>query len=302
MTAGLALLGGALVVGGLCALLLAFVPRTPQLSDALAGLTDDPETSAARARAAGADLGGSGSRSDRLGAWLYRVTPIPLTARQLQNLQIKDRSVAEFFADKLVLALVGLVTPTLLAVLVGVSVGGLPPAVPVVVAVVGAVLGYFVPDLLLRGSSTRSRQDAGHALLTYIDLVTLERLANASATQALQNAASVSEVALFVRIRRSLERAQLEQQSPYAELRRLADQLALPELGDLVDVMQLDEAGASLAGALRARVRELRNAHLAQEQQEANAVSESMTIFMALPALIFGLFFMVPPLLRIVGT
>lgn len=302
MIAGLALIGGALLVGGCCALLLAFVPRSPRLVDALAGLTDDPETLAARAQASSVDLGLSGSRSDRLGAWLYRVTPIPLTARQQQNLQIKDRSVAEFFADKLVLAVIGLLTPTLLVALVGLSLGRLPIAVPVLVGLLGTVLGYFVPDLLLRGSSSRSRQDAGHALLTYIDLVTLERLANASATQALHNAASVSEVPLFVRIRRSLERAQLEQQSPYAELRRLADQLALPELGDLVDVMQLDEAGASLAGALRARVRELRNAHLAKEQQEANAVSESMTIFMALPALIFGLFFMAPPLLRILGT
>jgi Flp pilus assembly protein TadB len=297
----LALLGGALVIGGLCALVLAFVPRAPRLSDALAVLTDDPEVSAARARVQRDDLGLSGSRSDRLGGWLYRVTPIPLTERQLQDLKVKDKGVAEFFADKFVLALIGLATPTLLVVLVGWSLGSLPVAVPVLVALAGLVLGYFVPDLQLRGSATHRRQDAGHALLTYIDLVTLERLANASATQALHNAAGVSEVPLFVRIRRSLERAQLEQQSPYAELRRLADQLKLPELGDLVDVMQLDEAGASLAGALRARVRELRNAHLAKEQQEADAVSESMTVFMAVPALIFGLFFMVPPLLRIVG-
>ena len=57
-------------------------------------------------------------------------------------------------------------------------------------------------------------------LLVYIDLVTLERLTNASATQALHNAAALSDVPLFVHIRTALERARLEQQSPYAELRR----------------------------------------------------------------------------------
>jgi hypothetical protein len=96
-----------------------------------------------------------------------------------------------------------------------------------------------------------------------------------------------------------LERARLEQQAPYAELRKLAVQLDIPQLADVADVMQLDETGAALSGALRARVRELRDAHLTRAQNEANAVSEGMTIYMSTPALIFGLIFMAPPLMRI---
>jgi hypothetical protein len=137
--------------------------------------------------------------------------------------------------------------------------------------------------------------------LVFLDLVTLERLTNASATQALQNAAELSEVPLFVQIRTALERAQLEQQSPYAELRRLATQLRLPELADVADVMQLDETGASLAGALRARVAELRDAYLTREQTKAAAAAEGMTIYMTLPAVAFGLIFLVAALLRIVA-
>ena len=86
-----------------------------------------------------------------------------------------------------------------------------------------------------------------------------------------------------------LERARLEQQSPYAELRRLAGALDLPELADVADVMQLDETGAALSGALRARVRELRDAHLTAEQIRASADAEGMTIYMTLPAMAFGL-------------
>jgi len=172
---------------------------------------------------------------------------------------------------------------------------------PAVAAVVGAAVGFFVPDLLLRRAEGVVRSGAVEALLLYLELVTLERLTNASAPQALQNAALLSEVPLFVQVRAALERARLEQQAPYAELRRLAVQLDLPELTDVADVMQLDESGAALSGALRARVRELRGAHLTQEQIKASAEAEGMTLYMALPALIFGLIFLVAALLKILS-
>ena len=107
---------------------------------------------------------------------------------------------------------------------------------------------------------------------------------------------------LFVQIRIALERARLEQQSPYAELRRLAEQLRLPELADVADVMQLDETGAALSGTLRARVRELRDAYLTRQQTRAATDAEGMTIYMTLPALIFGLIFLTAALLRILAA
>ncbi|HEU5486825.1 MAG TPA: hypothetical protein VFU98_18110, partial [Microlunatus sp.] len=163
---------------------------------------------------------------------------------------------------------------------------------PAGLALIGLVVGFFVPDLLLRRSGQSSQIRARESLLVYIDLVTLERLANASATEALHAAAALSDVPLFVQIRSALERARLEQQSPYAELRRLADELELPELKDVADIMQLDESGAALSETLRARVKELRNAHLTREQVAAGAAAEGMTIYMTIPALIFGMIFL----------
>lgn len=139
-------------------------------------------------------------------------------------------------------------------------------------------------------------------MFTFFDLVSLERMANLSATQALESAAAASDSPLFVSIRGALLRARLEQRPPYAELRRLADRLQLPQLADIADVMQLDETGAAVTTTLRARVRELRDAHLTEAQVAAHAVSERMTIFMAIPAMVFGLIFLTPPLLRLVGT
>ncbi|SDS74047.1 hypothetical protein [Microlunatus soli] len=300
MTTGLIFVSGLLVAGGIVLIVAGLVPATPHLADTISRLYQPigarPDDSA-RGR-----LTAAATPTERLGSWLYRRTPVPLTAGQQRALQIRGRSIIEFYADKAVWTIIGLTMPPILAGFWALMTGGVPLAVPALAGVVGAVVGYFVPDLLLRGQAEETRNDASSAVLMYIDLVTLERLANASGTQALQNAAELSDVPLFRQLRGALERARLEQQAPYTELRRLADDLDLQELRDLSDVMQLDESGAALSGSLRARVRELRDAHLATTLREANAASEGMTVYMTIPAMLLGVMFIIPALMRIVGT
>jgi Flp pilus assembly protein TadB len=284
-----------LAAAALVAFTAALVPATPRLEDALSRAGSELRTQSSRV-----DLGPVASRSERVGAFLYRYVPLRLSERAQRSLRLQGRSIAAFYGDKAALAIAGAMTPAVLGfcatVVLGTSV-----AVPVLAAAVGLVAGFFVPDLMLLRSSAAARSSAVGALLVFIDLVTLERLANASATQALQNAATVSDFPLFMQMRVALERARLEQHSPYGELRRLAEEMNLPELNDVADVMQLDESGAALSDALRARVKELRDAHLTAEQVAAVAAAEGMTIYMALPALIFGLIFMGAALLRILG-
>jgi tight adherence protein C len=296
VTFALVLFAGALLAAGLVALVAAAVPTAPQLEAAL-----ERASEAGRGSVRHRDAGPVTSRSERLGAALYRRAPFPLAERQRRALELQDKSIAEFYADKAVMALVGAVLPAV----VGLTLGWLTGAVgtlPAVAALAGALVGFFVPDLLLRRTAVVVRSHAVEALLLYIELVTLERLTNASAPQALQNAAQLSEVPLFLQVRAALERARLEQQPPYPELRRLAGQLDLPELADVADVMQLDETGAALSGALRARVKELRDAHLTQQQIKAGAEAEGMTLYMTLPALVFGLIFLVAAMLKIFGA
>ena len=295
MTTALVLLAGILLTAGLVSLVVAAVPVVPRLDAALerAGL-DGPT------RSATSDLGAVTKPSERLGALLYRIIPISLTDRQRRALRLQDKPIAEFYADKAVMMIIGALLPGLVGFVWTLAAGSLG-SWPALFSVAGAVVGFFVPDLLVRQASDAARSGAVEALLVYIDLVTLERLANASATQALHSAAKLSDGPLFLQIRMALERARLEQQPPYDELRRVADQLHLPELADVADVMQLDETGAALSGTLRARVRELRDAHLTSEQIKANAAAEGMTIYMTLPALIFGLIFLVAAMLRILA-
>lgn len=296
MTVGLVLLAGLLVAGGVVACLAAALPSTPRLASALARIEGQTGWTASQQR----DQVAAEGTSEQLGAWLYRRLPFAITAGQRRRLLIQGKSMAEFYADKVVMAVVGAVMPAFVCAAISLL-AGVTPALPVIVALIGLVTGFFVPDLLLLRTTAQRKSAAVEALLVYIDLVTLERLANASATQALHSAARISDVPLFRQLRLALDRARLEQQPPYGELRRLADQLELPELADLADIMQLDETGAALAGTLRARVRELRDAHLNAEQVAASSAAEGMTIYMTVPVLIFGLIFITPAVLRIVG-
>jgi len=132
-------------------------------------------------------------------------------------------------------------------------------------------------------------------------LVALERLANASATQAVTQAATISDAPLFRRMAAGLERCRLEQTTPWRELHRIADEWDVPELGDFADIMRLEEQGAALAETLQARVRELREGHLAKQRSRAQADTEALTIWMTLPALILGLAFIIPPLFILIG-
>lgn len=293
MTTVLIMVTGMLVVGGLVIIVASVVPNAPRLQPALARVAGEEV-----GQLPTPDLTVSGRPSEVLGSWLFRHSPIPLRERQRQGLRLQGKSIAEFYADKFVWSMVGAGLPIVMGLAQALLSGRSSPWLAGLVLTC-LVTGFFVPDLQLRRTARARRSSAVEALLVYLDLVTLERLANASATSALQRAAELSDTPLFRQLRVALERARLEQQSPYGELRRLADRLDLPELNDVADVMQLDETGAALSGTLRARVKELRDAHLTRERLHASAAAEGMTIYMTLPALIFGLIFLVAALLTL---
>lgn len=274
----LATFSGALFGLGLWAVVTYWVPTTPRLGDALERLASTAEV---------------GASIDP--PWHRANTPSPQIQRQLRLL---GRSPERHFSYKLFGALTGLVLATLLGGALAL-IAGAGLLLPAAAGLGFALIGYVLPDLRLRSAEARQTQDATESLLTYFDLVTLERLANRSGSQALRTAAAMSDTPVFAAIRDALERSRLEQRAPYDELRRLGQELELPALVDLAEVMALDEAGASLATALRARVRELRDAHLTEAKIAAAAVSERLGIFMVIPSLVFGLIFLVPPILRL---
>lgn len=285
--------GGAVALG-LLAVVVALMPAQLRLADVLASLDGTAGRNDAMTGVHIVDpLAG---RLERFGLLCYQRLRLPLSQRTARMLALRGRSVSDFFAEKAVWVMFGLAAPLLYAA-ARTLMGGPLALMPFGLSVAGAVIGYFVPDLLLRRSATAARDGASEALFMFFDLVILERLASQSVTHALHSAASVSEATIFVRIRRALDRARLEQVPPWYELRRLAAELELPAIADMADVLKLDEQGAALAEPLRVRVRELRDAQLTHAKQEAQVQTERMTLWATLPVMIFGITFLIPPLL-----
>lgn len=272
----------------------ALLPTPVRLEDALARL--DGTTTGSANPVGVRMIDPMPGQLDRAGVWCYERLRLPLTDQTARLLALQGRSIGDYFAEKAVWVLAGFSLPLVYAV-VTLVMGGAADPLPLVFSLVGALVGYVVPDALLRRSAATAREGASEALFMFFDLVVLERLANRSVTQALHSVAGVSEVTVFSRIRTALDRARLEQVAPWNELRRLSAELELPVIADMADVLKLDEQGASLAEPLRARVRELRDAQLTRAKQQAHEHTERMTLWMTLPVLIFGVTFLVPPLL-----
>ena len=293
--AGLMVVCGALVGMGMFVVAVGATRPTLRLSDALAVL-DGVQTTTPVGRP---EPGARGLEA--AGGWLQSRLRLPVTSKQQQLLLLQGRSVADFFAEKLVLTVAGLLLPALWLML-QLAWGATPGMLPLLYSLLGGVAGYFLANWRLSKSSSQLRRTTTESIHTFFDLVALERMANASATQAVAAAAAISEAPLFRRITSGLERARLEQCAPWPELRRVAKEWSVPELDDFADVMLLEEQGAALADVLQARVRELRDAHLAQQRAAAHEATESLTLWMTLPALLLGLTFIIPPLLRLTSS
>lgn len=295
MTALSLILPGVVLALGAVFLVAAFRPQHARLGDALAVLSDVAPASVSTGEAA--PSGGL----DRLGEWWVRSRRVVAPVDLERQLRLRGRSLTRHYAYKLLCGAAGFVLPLVTGLVLWLGLGE-APLMPFVLSLALAIVGFVVPDLMLRGASAEANEDATEALLAYFDLVTLERLANQSGTQALHAAAALSDVPVFADIRGALERARLQQRAPYNDLKELGRELDLPALRDLADVMRLDESGASLSTALRARVKELRDGHLTAMKMAASDVSERMTMWMVIPSLVFGLFFLVPPLLTLVSS
>ena len=209
---GLTVVLGMIVSAGMLFVVLGARRAPVRLRDALALLdgprSEEPPSNSAAVRG----LEGVGAR-------FQQQLRLPVTARQRQLLRMSGRSVADFFAEKLVLLITGLLAPGLW-LLVQMLLGGQVSPVPLLAGPLLALGGYFLADLrLVRGSAQLNRSTT-EAVHTFFDLVALERLANASATQAVTSAAEVSQTPLFRRISAGLERCRMEQVTPWRELHR----------------------------------------------------------------------------------
>ena len=221
--------------------------------------------------------------------------------RYRSDLEMVGETPAQLAARKVGYAVVGLAFPPVLSTVMAVIGLSLPFAIPLLASLVfGAVL-FAVPDVDLRRRADAVRAEMRRAVCVYLELVALERVADAGASEALERAAEIGDGRAFDLIRDALLRARLFGVPPWRELDRLAVDLKVPELGDVADIVRLSgEDGAAVYATLRARAASLRTALLNADTASANAASEHMVIPVALLGLAFMALLGFPALIRIV--
>ena len=260
-------LAGAVTGAGAGCVLASLVPTSPDLKAALANLRPEP-VSAPR-------------RDVRLGI----LSRLDLPSR---DLELVGDSPDRFLLKKLLFGALGLAFPPVLAALMAIIGLSLPLVIPGLASLaLGAAL-FFAPDLDVRRRAAAAREEMRRAVCVYLELVALERVADAGTAEALQRAADVGDGLAFGLIRDALVRAQLGGRPAWQGLASLGERVQLPELADVADIMRVSgEDGAAVYTTLRARAASLRTAVLTASAAEANAASERMIMPVALLGIAF---------------
>ena len=296
--AQLAMASGALITLGLVLAGWRLVPAAPELAD----VVDRLSPTFGRRQRAVADAPTTGGK-ERLGLWAMRHLPPgilgSIPTRELALLRIP---LPRYYGEKITFALLGLVFPSLLTLAVGLFGFQLPVVIPVVASLALAGLLWFLPNWNVRDDAKRGRLEFNRALGAYVDLVALERNAGSGPRQAMEIAAGIGHSWVFRRVGEELARSRWSGQAPWDALTELADDLGVPELADLADIMRLSgEEGAQVYAQLRARSASMRAAMLNHEKAKANEIGERMSIPMSLLGVIFLAILVAPALLRVMG-
>jgi Flp pilus assembly protein TadB len=149
-------------------------------------------------------------------------------------------------------------------------------AFPAVAGVAIAAIAWRTPSAQAKELADKARAAFRTNLEFFLTLVAGERRARGSVEQALDEAVRVSGTGAFVAMRRVIRRADLAGEKPWAALRRLGEELAVPELKNLSDIAATAADGAAVYQSLLAAARTLRHTELAQARTEANLISERM--------------------------
>jgi len=286
----IAAIAGALVAAGLVGLVWYLVPARPDVVTGVDRLltparphqiAEIPTTSA-----------------ERVGNWTLRHLPPELwRMAPLRDLEILRRSASGFYGEKTLNALIGLfAVPVLVWVL---SFAGLQLPIPVPVGATLAIAAglWFLPDLDVRHRAGEARAEFGRALGAYIELVAMERQSGSGARQALEIAATVGDSWVFTRISQELARSGWAGQTPWQALDGLGEQLGLPALGDLSDIMRLGgEEGAQVVTTLRARAGAIRTQMRTDAVAHTNNTAERLTLPGMVMAALFTVILVAPGL------
>jgi tight adherence protein C len=220
-----------------------------------------------------------------------------------RDLALIGSSTERYLTQKLGFPIVGLLFPPLFCLLLTVSGIHLGVVIPAAAGLVLAVVFFLLVDVSIRQQAAAAREEFSHHVAVYLDLIALELAASRGPTEALERAASVGGGWVSQRIREALQNSRLRLEPPWEGLKQVADQIGVPDLGDVGDIMTLvGDEGAQVYDTLRGRAESIRAALLAKEEERANTATTVLYIPTSL--LVFVLFVIAayPFLIRLVTS
>ena len=271
------LAAGASVGLGLVLVLRGLFPPRPPLAIALARLH-------LRAPAAGTELVSvSSSRRGRdlealMGAPLARLAGrLGLELRSVRkDLRVMGRPLERHLADKVLVALTGLLVPPAMVSLWALGGWRLPVVVPLWGSILLSVGGFFVPDLALRSQAQERRASFRYALGSFFDLVVITLAGGGGVQSALHDSAQVGQGWAYAELQSALAEAS-RTGTPWEALGRLGQELGIDELGELAASLSLaGTEGARVRESLAAKASSLRSHELASAESAAESASEKM--------------------------
>lgn len=244
--------------------------------------------------------------------WVFRLgRPLvgPLAAIGLPNpslrkdLVVTSRSVEQHLADKVVLAIAGVVLPPVVQLALTVIGIPLPWVIPLIGCLLLGVGGFMLPDLAVRRDAARRRATFRMALSAYLNLIRITLAGGAGVDGALSDAAGVGQGWAFTQLRRALTTAHLTRTTPWSALRQLGEELDVRELTELsASVTLAGTEGAKVRASLAAKASALRTHELTDAEGDAQAATERMSLPVIVLFMGFLLFIGYPALAQVIGA
>jgi tight adherence protein C len=266
-----AVLAGGAVAGGLVLMVTGLRPHRAALAAVIATLAGPSPPAQSRSRRLDLALAGP---MERLGLPRHRTQ---------QDLAILERDPAQYLAQTLVIALVGVIGVGLLPVLLGL--GG---QAPLWAGLIGAVVAVTVAQGRLHTEAEARRTQLRATLSAMLDLVGGSLAGGAGIEQALDETLDELSGWSARRIHRELQSAaQTRGQQrvyPWTALRELSRSIGVDELAELAAGIEQATGGAPVADTMAQIARTMRTRSVSTMEREGRTRSARM----AIPIMVFG--------------
>ncbi|MCX5355567.1 hypothetical protein [Streptomyces mirabilis] len=288
---------GAVVAVSLVLAVRALLPQNTPLADVLRR-THQPEAYAPQ-HVPGPDVRGAAVWADRLGTRLME-TDTFVSRLPARDLALLELSPASLLGRCALYALAGMLIPQWFLFIASVMGVSWPLLVSLLAGLGCAAFMVFKCLDDVRDKAKKRRREYQYYTASLLERIALARNSDAGATEALMRAVAPGDGAAEARIRDTVEHAQLAGVSVWASLRKLGEDLGVPELARPAASLALaGEEQAAVFNQLEAQAVAVRRALLADRKGQANEATEKMHLPSLAIVFLMATFLLAPAVVRI---